>query len=411
MNNINYHHSFGKPRIQKENNSTYSSLVVSHGKETDINDINNNKNKISHINVNVANNNNEILKDTNIHLEPPLKLISVNTKSTEQLLHKHNAYIKQSSHDHHHIVSPQTTNPNTNINLNINNEIQLIPNTEPFNNENYFKIQSTTNIQIPWEYINSIYHNLLTEEQNGIIPKPEYNYMSNQKEINQQMRSILIDWLIEVHHKFGFTDETLYMTVFIIDRFLTIEQITRSTLQLLGITALMIACKHEEIDLPKVDDFIYITDNAYTRDEVFAMENKVLNRLNFSLLYPSPIKFFELLANGFNFNNKQLMMGKYLMESFLIDLKNIKYKGSVIACATAYVVMKFFKLSNYQESYNRKYYCLNKDCESNGDNVVKECAKDICLFVDNIHKTNFKSTQKKFSKSKYEKVALLILGK
>ena len=175
----------------------------------------------------------------------------------------------------------------------------------------------------------------------------------------------------------------------------------------------MIACKHEEIDLPKVDDFIYITDNAYTRNEVFKMENDVLNKLKFSLLFPSPIKFFELLANGFDFNNKQLMMGKYLMETFLIDIKSIKYRSSIISCACAYIVMKFFKMNNYQESYNKKFYILEEDMNNSQLNEfsVKECAKEICLYVDNIHKTNFLSTQKKFSKTKYEKVALLILGK
>ena len=277
---------------------------------------------------------------------------------------------------------------------------------------NYFDNRKT-DVQIPSEYINAIYHNLLLEEKKGLEIPVDCNYMKRQKEVNEQMRSILIDWLIDVHLKFSFTDETIYMTVLIIDRYLSLVEISRSKLQLLGITALMIACKHEEIDLPKVDDFIYITDNAYTRNEVFKMENDVLNKLKFSLLFPSPIKFFELLANGFDFNNKQLMMGKYLMETFLIDIKSIKYKSSIISCACAYIVMKFFKMNNYQESYNKKFYILEEDMNNSQLNEfsVKECAKEICLYVDNIHKTNFLSTQKKFSKTKYEKVALLILGK
>lgn len=275
--------------------------------------------------------------------------------------------------------------------------------------QRYFDVSKNENVQIPSEYINIIYYNLLLEESKGIDPKPVYGYMKNQKEVNEQMRSILIDWLIDVHLKFEFVDETLFMTILIIDRYLSKLEITRSRLQLLGIVSLMIACKHEEIDLPKVDDFIYITDNAYTREEVFSMENEVLKLLNFNLLYPSPIKFYELLAFGFGFNKKQLMMGKYLMESFLLDMKYIKYKASVIACASAYIVMKFFKFENYFESYNKKYFAL--DDENCGEHVIKECAKDICLYVDNISKTNFKSTQNKFSSPAYEKVALLVLGK
>ena len=115
-----------------------------------------------------------------------------------------------------------------------------------------------------------------------------YNYMVDQNEINEQMRGVLIDWLIDVHHKFKFRDETLFMTILIIDRYCTIRQISRDKLQLLGVTSIMIACKHEEIDLPKIDDFIYITDNAYTKQELIKLENDILIALNFELLYPSP---------------------------------------------------------------------------------------------------------------------------
>ena len=234
--------------------------------------------------------------------------------------------------------------------------------------------------------------------------------MTRQTEINEKMRSILVDWLIDVHFKFGFTDETLFMTVSIIDRYLSLAQISRTNFQLLGITALMIACKHEEIDLPKIDDFIYITDNAYKKDEVIKMEFDVLSKLNFAFLYPSPIKFFEYLSLHFNFDKKQHMMGKYLMESFLLDIKNAKYKPSIISCACTYIVMKFFKLKNYQESYSKKFYVLDETKEKYSEHNIKECAKDICLFVDNINKTNYQACVKKYSKPEQENVAVLIMN-
>ena len=266
------------------------------------------------------------------------------------------------------------------------------------------------NIQIPKEYINKIYYNLLKEEDEGINPKPKYNYMKEQKEINEKMRSILIDWLIDVHHKFRFSDETLFMTVFIIDRYLSVNQITKLKLQLLGITSLLIACKHEEIDLPKIDDFIYITDNAYVKDEVIRMENYILKVLNFELLYPSPIKFYEYLSIYFNFDKKMHLMGKYLMESFLVDIKCTKYKPSIISSACCYIVLKFFKFKNYQESYDKKFYSLVIDDNSKySEHDIKDCAIDICLFVDNINKTKFLACQKKYSKPELEKVSILIM--
>ena len=274
----------------------------------------------------------------------------------------------------------------------------------------YFNIANINNIQIPKEYINIIYYNLLKEEEKGINPMPDYTYMSRQKEINDKMRSILVDWIIDVHFKFGFTDETLFMTISIIDRYLSICQITRTNFQLLGITALMIACKHEEIDLPKIDDFIYITDNAYVKNEVIKMEEDVLYKLNFSFLYPSPIKFFEYLSLHFGFSKKHHMMGKYLMESFLLDVKNAKYKPSIISCACAYIVMKFFKMANYHDSYNKKFYNLDETVERYSEHNIKECAKDICLLVDNINKTNYQACLKKYSKPEQEKVSIIIMN-
>ena len=274
----------------------------------------------------------------------------------------------------------------------------------------YFDISDINNIQIPKEYINVIYYNLLKEEEKGIKPMPDYTYMSRQNEINEKMRSILVDWIIDVHFKFGFTDETLFMTVSIIDRYLSICQITRTNFQLLGITALMIACKHEEIDLPKIDDFIYITDNAYVKDEVIKMEEDVLSKLNFAFLYPSPIKFFEYLSLHFKFEKKHNMMWKYLMESFLLDVKNAKYKPSIISCACAYIVMKFFKMANYHDSYNKKFYVLDETVEKYSEHNIKECAKDICLLVDNINKTNYQACSKKYSKPEQEKVSIIIMN-
>ena len=274
----------------------------------------------------------------------------------------------------------------------------------------YFDTSKINNVQIPKEYLNIIYYNLLKEEEKEIKPMPDHNYMSRQNEINEKMRSILVDWIIEVHFKFGFTDETLFMTVSIIDRYLSIAQISRTNFQLLGITALMIACKHEEIDLPKINDFIYITDNAYVKEEVIKMEEMVLSKLNFSFLYPSPIKFFEYLSLHFHFEKKHHMMGKYLMESFLLDVKNMKYKPSIISCACTYIVMKFFKMPNYHDSYNKKFYVLDETVERYSEHNIKECAKDICLLVDNINKTNYQACSKKYSKPEQEKVSIIIMN-
>jgi cyclin B len=67
------------------------------------------------------------------------------------------------------------------------------------------------------------------------------NYTEKQADINERMRSILVDWLVDVHLKFKLRSETLFLTVHIIDRYLSKEQTTRNKLQLVGVTAMLIA--------------------------------------------------------------------------------------------------------------------------------------------------------------------------
>lgn len=93
-------------------------------------------------------------------------------------------------------------------------------------------------------------------------------YMENQQFIDQRMRSILVDWLVEVHLKFKLVPETLYLVVNLIDRYLAKKEVTRSKLQLVGVTALFIATKYEEIYPPELRDLVYICDRAYSKFEV-----------------------------------------------------------------------------------------------------------------------------------------------
>ena len=368
-------HNYENKVLDKEQN-THDDNNEKHKKEEEIN-------QQEKEGKDIKNNNKE--KKDNLEMSQKEQKEEKDEKEIE-ITHKENKLDKSTS------IKNETTE------LNISQEMVI-----------YFDTIHITNVQIPKDYLNTIYYNLLVEEGHEITSKPVHTYMKKQKEINDQMRSILVDWIIDVHHKFGFTDETLFMTVSIIDRYCSSEQISRIKYQCLGITALMIACKHEEINVPKVEDFIYITDNAYTKEEVFKMENDVLSKLNFELLYPSPIKFYEYLSLHFNFSKKYHFLGKYLMETFLLDLKYVKYKPSVISCACTYIVMKFFKMINYRQSYEKKFFLLDENVNTIPSGCgVKDCAQDICIYVDNINNTNLLSCQKKYSKNEFENVSTLI---
>lgn len=82
------------------------------------------------------------------------------------------------------------------------------------------------------------------------------------------MRAVLIDWLIDVHLKFKLVHETLFMSINLIDRYLSKNNVVRSNLQLVGVAAMFIASKYEEIYAPELKDFVYVCDHAYAKEEI-----------------------------------------------------------------------------------------------------------------------------------------------
>jgi len=105
---------------------------------------------------------------------------------------------------------------------------------------------------------------------------PSSHCLVNQHEVNERMRKVLVDWLIEVHLNFKLLPETLFIAIKLIDKYTEREQVSRKEFQLLGVTCLLIAAKYEEIYPPYIKDFIYVTDSAYTREQILEKELKVL---------------------------------------------------------------------------------------------------------------------------------------
>ena len=250
------------------------------------------------------------------------------------------------------------------------------------------------------EYINELYSNLLEDENKTI---PLFGYMERQSEINQIMRSILIDWLIDVHCKFNFKEETLYQTIFIIDAYCSKVHVKRFLYQLVGTAAFLIACKQNEIYCPELKKFIELTDNTYKKEELIEMENDILKVLCFDVRLPTANDFYNIVSKANNFNQNQYYLGKYILDSSLIDYQMLKYPPSVIGVSCVYFVMKFFGLENYKNLYSKDL--VN---DSFPEKVIKEAAKNICFFVKNLSQSNLQATKNKYSTTKYLNVAGLI---
>lgn len=244
-------------------------------------------------------------------------------------------------------------------------------------------------------YVKEIFEYLRGEESK-YLPKEHY-MIKVQTDINEKMRGILIDWLIDVHLKFKLIPETLYLTVNLIDRYLSHVVIPRQKLQLVGVTAMLIASKYEEIYPPEVKDFEYVTDKAYTREEILEMEGKMLHCFNFNLTMTSSFRFLERFAKVSRFEEKDFNLSRYLIELALIEFKMIKYVPSNIACGAIYLVNKLEKREGWPEimAKHTKY----KEAQ------LRASARDLCLLLQNAGKSNLQAIKRKFSSSKFCEVA------
>ena len=289
-------------------------------------------------------------------------------------------------------IQNQIAFPNHSQNKNQNQKSELLK-EKIEGTKNIFKfnfLNKEENLSFSGEYLKEIYLNLLQDEKDTFY-KPKIGYMDMQNDINEQMRAILIDWLIEVHYRFKLKSETLFQTVWIIDAYLSILPIIRAKLQLLGIASLLISCKSQEIYYPQLNDLIDITDGAYIKDELIEMEAHVLKILGFNIISPSPNDFYNIIAKAFNFDKNQYFLGKYFMESSLIGYKMLKYSSSVIGASCAYIVMKFFGINNYKCLYSNDI--IKESCPQK---AIKDCAREICFLVKNLSYSNLKAVKDKY---------------
>lgn len=184
-------------------------------------------------------------------------------------------------------------------------------------------------------YVTDLFQHLYREEEKY---RPQM-YMTLQRDINAKMRAILIDWLVEVHMKFRLVPETLFLCVNIIDRYCLKGHVMRSQLQLVGVTALLVACKYEEIYPPEVSDCVYITDKAYTRNDILEMEQKIVHKLSFHITVPTAYPFLQRFLNVVKASTLIKNAATYYTERTLQEYELNKYRPSVISAAAVILAM------------------------------------------------------------------------
>ncbi|XP_017567089.1 G2/mitotic-specific cyclin-B2 [Pygocentrus nattereri] len=251
--------------------------------------------------------------------------------------------------------------------------------------------------QLCAEYVKDIYVYLRSlEAQQSVKPR----YMDGY-EINERMRALLVDWLIQVHSRFQLLQETLYMTVAVLDRFLQVQPVSRRKLQLVGVTAMLVASKYEEMYVPEVGDFAYITDNAFTKPQIREMEMLILRELNFELGRPLPLHFLRRASKAGNADAEKHTLAKYFLELTLLDYDMVHYHPSETGAAAlclSQLVLDGQKWSPTQEHYTTY-------SEAHLKPIMQHMAKNVVKVNEGL--TKYVAVKKKYSSSRLMKVSLL----
>ncbi|KAL5206279.1 hypothetical protein ABZP36_034488 [Zizania latifolia] len=265
------------------------------------------------------------------------------------------------------------------------------------------------NPQMCVSYAADIYTNLMASE---LIRRPISNYMEAlQRDITKGMRGILIDWLVEVSEEYKLVPDTLYLTINLIDRFLSQHYIERQKLQLIGITSMLIASKYEEICAPRVEEFCFITDNTYTKAEVLKMEALVLNDLGFHLSVPTTKTFLRRFLRAAQTSRKVIgthapsitlgYLANYLAELTLIDYSFLKFLPSVVAASAVFLARWTLDQSDLPWNRTLEHYTSYKSSD------IQIC---VCALRELQHNTSncpLNSVREKYRQQKFECVANL----
>lgn len=229
---------------------------------------------------------------------------------------------------------------------------------------------------------------------------PSSSYMTRQTDINEKMRAILVDWLVDVHLKFKLVPETLYLSVSLIDRFLDQKIVTRSKLQLVGVVAMLLAAKYEEIYPPEIRDFIYISANTYTKDDILKMERLMLTSLEFSLTSPSIYPFLRRALQVVDADQACQHMALYISELAMLEYRMLQHSPSVIAAGCVYLARKILQ---HPDPWNwiLEYYT------SHSQSSLQVVAQQLYEIVKGASQHKCQAIRKKYSYPKYSTVSEL----
>ncbi|XP_071733301.1 G2/mitotic-specific cyclin C13-1-like isoform X2 [Rutidosis leptorrhynchoides] len=258
---------------------------------------------------------------------------------------------------------------------------------------------ASLDLQMCETYDSDIYDYLRNME---VKRRPLGDYIEKvQRDVTVNMRSVLVDWLVEVAGEYKLLPDTLYLTISYIDRFLSVNVLNRQRLQLLGVSSMLIAAKYEEITPPQTEDFCDITDNTYAKQEVVKMEAEVLKTLRFEMGNPTVKTFLRRFISIGQEDYDLEFLSYYLAELSLLEYSCIKFLPSMVAASVTF--LSRFILNPNSHPWNLALEKLSGYKSSD----LKECVKILHDLQSSRRAANLVAIREKYKQHKFKCVSEL----
>jgi len=273
------------------------------------------------------------------------------------------------------------------------------------------------------EYLEEILCNLFLEEK-IYLEKIGFQMSSdflNNYGINPETRTCLIDSLIDLQKIFNFNERTLFITVQLFDRFLTtsiiknLPKVKEEDLDIILTTSLLIASKIEESILYKLTDYLGILSDKYNTNNIIEMEDRILKVINFNVVIPTMLDFFEVFAEKCKLNSIQKNKGLYLLNIVLLDINLSQISGSVIAYSIINIVTRkdcSFLLKKINQVIDKRNEKNKENLDAffllNNKEKIDELCELITVFSKGILQTEYNHVYDKFNSKEFDFVSILM---
>jgi len=239
-------------------------------------------------------------------------------------------------------------------------------------------------IKMEYEYSGIVLEQYRRDE-GYFLPAP--NYMRFQEQLRWAMRTVLVDWIIDVHCKLNLLPETLYLSVNLIDRFLSVRVVSIGKLQLVGVAGLLVASKFQEIASPSVETFVVLTDRSFTESEILRAEKYMLHCLEYRIGCPSPLNWMRRCSH----NSEIERVGTVILDLLLLDERFLKYLPSVAGSAASYIARCVTKSEEYEIFHRFSAYSIAE---------LRECIEEAAKYLKKpiLHASIFKKHGVSFTK-------------